>query len=228
MNAVGAVLCALLGVGVGSFVNLLIDRVPEKLPLLPFRLRWRGLSARGIAVLATTGGLFASAALRFGVDAALPAYLVFFASLVAMSVIDLEVQIIPNRIVYPTIFVSIPLLTAAAAIDGNFDRLGTALLGAVAAFGSLFLIHLVYPAGMGFGDVRLAFLLGLFLGWFGLSYVFVGMFLGFVLGAVVGVLLIAVRIRSRQDSLPFGPFLAAGAVIAVLVGEPIVRWWLRT
>lgn len=225
MNVVGPVLCGVLGLFAGLFVNLLIDRVPDRLPLLPLRLQ-RPASIRVVVVEVITAGLFAGAAVRFGLDPVLPAYLVFFASLVAMSVIDFDLQIIPNRIVYPTIFVSVPLLAAAAAVEGDFDPLLTALLGAVLAFASLFLIHIVYPAGLGFGDVRLSFILGLFLGWLGLSFVLVGIFLGFLLGAVLGLLLVALRIRSRQDAVPFGPFLAGGAVIAVLVGDPIVDWWL--
>jgi leader peptidase (prepilin peptidase)/N-methyltransferase len=79
---------------------------------------------------------------------------------------------------------------------------------------------------MGFGDVRLSFLLGLFLGWLSWGHIVTGLFLGFLLGAVVGVVLVALRLRARTDHVPFGPFLAAGAVIGVLVGGPIVRAWL--
>ena len=81
----------------------------------------------------------------------------------------------------------------------------------------------VYPAGMGFGDVRLAFVLGLFLGWLSLGHVLVGIFCGFLLGAVIGVVLVVFRIRSRKDAIPFGPFLAAGAAVTVLVGDPMVQ-----
>jgi leader peptidase (prepilin peptidase)/N-methyltransferase len=253
VSVLGPVLCGLLGVWVGVFVDLLIDRVPDKRPELPLHIRCRGcrdedekpdlapvpwllrgrrcprcqrlVTARYAVVELTAGGLFAGAAIRFGADAVLPAYLVFFAALLAMSVIDLDQRIIPNRIVYPTVFVSIPLLALAAAVDGEFDRLGTALLGAALAWAAMFALHLVYPAGMGFGDVRLSFVLGLFLGWLSLSHVLIGIFLGFLLGAVLGVLLIVVGIKSRKDAVPFGPFLAGGAVICILVGNPIVDWW---
>jgi leader peptidase (prepilin peptidase)/N-methyltransferase len=72
---------------------------------------------------------------------------------------------------------------------------------------------------MGMGDVKLALLLGLFLGWLGLGHVALGLFLGFLLGAVGGILLIALGIKTRKDPVPFAPFLAAGAVIAVLAGD---------
>lgn len=172
------------------------------------------------------GGLFAAAAARFGDDWALPAYLVFFTCLLAISVIDLEHHIIPNRIVYPTIFAAVPLLAVAAAVQNEWDRFGHALLGATLAWTSLLLIHLVSPGGMGFGDVRLSFVLGLFLGWLGLRFVLTGLFMGFLLGSVLGVSLVALRLRTRKDHIPFGPFLAAGAAVTVFAGAPINRWWL--
>jgi leader peptidase (prepilin peptidase)/N-methyltransferase len=215
----GAVLCGLLGLGIGVFVNRLIDHWCKPAERVRF-----------VIVEALTAGLFAATVFRFGdfEDAVIPAYLVFFASLVAVSVIDLELRIIPNRIVYPTIFAAIPLLALAAAIDGDFEPLKNALLGGVFAFAALFVIHLVSPAGMGFGDVRLSFILGLFLGWLSLQHVLVGIFLGFVLGALIGLALVVTRLRSRKDAIPFGPFLAGGAALAVFAGSPIIHWWLQT
>jgi len=212
----GAAACGLLGLAVGLFLNVVIVRAPDKLPLWPVPIRGPWL------VPLANGVLFAAGAARFGADAALPAYLVFFASLLAISVIDLKLQIIPNRIVYPTIFVSVPLLAVAAVAEHDGGRLVRALVGAAAAWAALLVIHLISPGGMGFGDVRLSFILGLFLGWLGYGHVLVGLFTGFLLGAFIGVLLVALRLRKRTDSVPFGPFLAAGAVIAVLAGDPIV------
>lgn len=267
----GAALCGLLGLWVGIFVNLLIDLVPEKRSLLPFRsvcsncahpevgdesdaeppvtaavavrrraavpwiLRGRRCPACGADVPARyaivellTAGLFAATVFRFGGDAVIPAYLVFFTSLVAVSVIDLDLRIIPNRIVYPTVFVSIPLLVIGAAANGDFESLKNALIGAACAFAALFVIHLISPAGMGFGDVRLSFVLGLFLGWLSLAHVLVGIFMGFVLGAFIGLALVLSRLRSRKDAIPFGPFLAGGAALVVFVGSPMIHWWLHT
>jgi leader peptidase (prepilin peptidase)/N-methyltransferase len=257
VTAVAAVVSGLLGLYVGTYLNLLIDRVPEKQPVGPVRpgcrrclggpdregrlalapwMRWRGrcpscgepVTFRYALVEVATAGLFAAAAVRLGLDSALPAYLVLFACLLAVSVIDLEHQIIPNRIVYPTILLSLPLLAAASLAKGDLGRLGTALIGGAIAFGALLVVHLVSPAGMGFGDVRLAFVLGLFLGWLSLGHVVLGLFLGFALGAVVGVALVVLGRRGRKDSVPFGPFLAGGAALAVLVGQPLLNWWLRT
>jgi leader peptidase (prepilin peptidase)/N-methyltransferase len=80
---------------------------------------------------------------------------------------------------------------------------------------------------MGFGDVRLSFILGLYLGWLGAGHVALGLFLGFFLGSVAGIALVIVRRRSRKEAIPFGPFLAAGAMVAVLVGTPLLRWYNR-
>lgn len=217
MTVAAAVLCGFLGLVAGLFSNRLIDQWCKP--------RER---ARFIIVELVTAGLFAATVFRFGEVAVVPAYLVFFTSLVAVSTIDLDLRIIPNRIIYPTIFASVPLLAAAAAIDDDFDSLENALIGAAAAFAALFVIHLVSPAGMGFGDVRLSFVLGLFLGWLSLSHVLVGIFLGFLLGAFIGIALVVTRVRSRKDAIPFGPFLAGGAALAVFAGSPIIDWWLHS
>jgi len=186
----------------------------------------RAPSPRYPAVQVLTAATFGAVGLRLGADWAVPAYLVLFASLLAISVIDLERNIIPNRIVYPTVFLSVPLLAVAAVAEGDLGRLGQAVVGAAAAWAALLVIHLVSPAGMGFGDVRLSFVLGLFLGWLDLRLVLIGLFLGFLLGSVLGVLLVVLRLRGRRDHIPFGPFLAAGAVLAVFFGDPLMDWWL--
>lgn len=217
------VACALAGLVAGFFVNLLVDRVPGKVPLRPLDLARPG-GGRPTVIHLVTAGLFALTAVRFGAVWVLPAYLVFFASLLAISVIDLDHHIIPNRIIYPTIFVSIPLLGLAALLESDLHRFGAALLGAALAWGALLVIHLVSPGGMGFGDVRLAFVLGLFLGWLGLAKVLTGLFLGFALGAGIGMMLIAFHLKTRKDHIPFGPFLAAGATIAIFFGGPLTNW----
>lgn len=226
MTAVVAVLCALLGVPGGMFANLLVERIPEKRRLRPFPpVHTLAASRVQVMVVVATVALFTGAGLRFGADLAVPAYLVFLLCLVSITVIDAQRQIIPNYIVYPTIFLSVPLLALAALGQGEWDRFGQAMLGATLAWLALFAIHMVSPAGMGFGDVRLAFVLGLFLGWISLSHVVTGMFLGVLLISVVGVVLAVLRLRSLQEHMAFGPFLAAGSTIAVFFGEPIIRWW---
>jgi leader peptidase (prepilin peptidase) / N-methyltransferase len=226
MTAVVAVVCALLGVPAGILANLYIERSPDKQPLrpLPSIRRLTGTTLYRLVIVATST-LFLGVALRFDAGWEVPAYLVFFTCLVAITVIDFQLQIIPNRIVYPTIFASVPLLALAALIGGDWDRFRRAVAGATLAWLALLVIHLVSPAGMGFGDVRLAFVLGLFLGWIDLSHVMTGLFLGVLLIAVVGVVLAVLRLRSLQEHIAFGPFLAAGSTIAVFAGHSIIRWW---
>lgn len=227
MKAVVTVLCALLGIPGGMLANLLVERIPEKRRLRPLpAARTMASSRLQILAIVATVALFAGVGLRFGADWVVPAYLVFFVCLVSISVIDSQRQIIPNYIVYPTIFASIPLLALAALIEGEWDRFGHAMLGATLAWLALFIIHMISPAGMGFGDVRLAFVLGLFLGWINLSHVVTGMFLGVLLISVVGIVLAVLRLRSLQEHIAFGPFLAAGSTLAVFAGEPIIRLWM--
>ncbi len=172
-----------------------------------------------------TAVLFVAAAARFGAEWALPAYLVFFASLVVVSLVDVQSRMIPTRVVGPAILLCAGLLAAAAVAQHDWSRYGTALLGAALVGGSLLAVHLVTPAGMGFGDVRLATLIGLALGWLSLGTVALGMFLAFLLAAGVGVGLRRLRGSTTDGQVPLGPYLAAGAVAAVLLGEQIIHWY---
>ena len=113
---------------------------------------------------------------------------------------------------------ALALLGLAAVADGNGWRYGRTLLGGLAFFAFLLVLNLLYPRGMGMGDVKLSFSLGLYLGWLGWGQVFLGGFLAFLLGAVVGVALIATGVKGRKDFVPFGPFLALGSVVALFAG----------
>jgi leader peptidase (prepilin peptidase) / N-methyltransferase len=117
------------------------------------------------------------------------------------------------------------LLPLGLLADDDLGAYGRGLLGGVIAFAAFFVVHLVSPRGMGFGDVKLSFTLGLALGCVGWGEVVLGLFLGFFYGALIGIVLIATRLRSRNQAVPFGPFLAAGAITALLVGLPILDWY---
>lgn len=247
--------CALLGLAVGSFLNVVVHRVPrgesvvrprsrcpscgtellarDNVPvvswlLLRGRCRSCGapISPRYPAVELATGVLFALAAARFGAAWELPAFLAFFAVLLALSAVDLELFLLPNRILYPGLLLVSTLLLAAAVLDDDWASLRDTAIGGAAAWVVFFVIHVVSPGGMGFGDVRLAGLIGVALGWLSPGHVFVGLFLAFLVATVVSLGLMALKRRGRKDKVPFGPFLAAGAVLATLVGRPLLDWYL--
>jgi leader peptidase (prepilin peptidase)/N-methyltransferase len=165
-------------------------------------------------------GAFAA---RFGDDVVLAAYAVFGLSLVAMSAVDFERQIIPNRLVYSTLAVMVPLFVVASAVDDKWGLLARAAIAGAAAFVAFLLVHLAVPRGMGFGDVRLAGVVGFATGWLGLGHAFVGFFAAFVLGALVGIGAMVVSGAGRKTRIPFGPFLAAGAVVTILWGNPVAH-----
>jgi leader peptidase (prepilin peptidase)/N-methyltransferase len=254
MHGVLVLGCGVFGLLIGSFLNVVIWRVPRKLSVVrppshcpqcetPIRpidnipvvawLALRGkcrhcgkpIPVRYPLVEAGCGVLFAAVAARFGASWALPAYLVLTAALLAISIIDLEHFIVPDRITAPLTVSALALLGLAAAADGTGWRYGRTLLGGLAFFAFLLLLNLLYPKGMGMGDVKLSFSLGLYLGWLGWGQVFLGGFLAFLLGALVGVGLIATGVKGRKDFVPFGPFLAAGTLIVVLWGAPILHWY---
>ncbi len=222
MRAALASGCAALGLALGPLLNEAIWRVPEKKSL---RLPWRERGPRPLTVPIGCAVLFAVAALRFGGSWALPPYLVLFASLLVLSMIDLAHQKLPDRITGPLFLVSIPLVAIAAFGEGDGGDLVRALLGGLAAFAFLFALNLVYPKGMGMGDVKLAPTLGLYLGLLGWGEVILGLFLAFLFGALIGVALIATGVKGRKDHVPFGPFLALGTVVAVVWGDPVLRWY---
>jgi leader peptidase (prepilin peptidase)/N-methyltransferase len=248
------VVAGVYGLVVGSFLNVVIWRVPrhesivkprshcpacdtqlatrDNIPvaswlILRGRCRYCGerISIRYPLIEILTGVLFAAVGARFAHSWALPAFLVLTAALIAISAIDLEHFIIPNRIVYPVGYISVVLLAFAALMEPDWPAFGRCLLAGLAAFTFFFVLHLVAPGGMGFGDVRLSFILGMFLGWLGWADVLGGLFAGFLYGAVIGMVLIVVGRRGRRQHIPFGPFLAAGTMTFVLFGDQLVNWW---
>lgn len=163
---------------------------------------------------------------RFGISIEVAILAAFFWVLVVLTAIDLEHKLLPNKIVYPAFVASWVALTAAALIDGDLDPLKGAAFGALIFGGFLFTVAFIAPAGMGGGDVKLAFVLGTYLGYSGgIGVTLVGMFLSFLLGGVIGVALL-MRGQGRKAQVPFGPFLAAGTVLAILWGRPILDWYL--
>ncbi len=242
--------CGLVGIIIGSFLNVVIWRIPrgesivsppsacpecgqqirpyDNIPVISWlvlrgRCRDCGnpISSRYPLVELGTGVLFAITAWRFGLSWDLPAFLYFAAIAVALAIIDLDVKRLPNVITLPSYVVAGLLLLLPAVLDGSWDTYLRAWLGAVALFIFYFLLAFIYPAGMGFGDVKLAGVIGLYLGWLGWGSLMVGAFLGFLLGALIGIAMMVGGKAGRKTAIPFGPFMLAGALIAVIWGQTL-------
>ncbi|TYP88495.1 prepilin peptidase [Blastococcus xanthinilyticus] len=162
-----------------------------------------------------TAALFALVALRFGAAAELPAFLVVAAAGVLLTVIDLRHRLLPNRVVLPALGVTAVLLALAAVVDGSAAALLRAGLGGAALFGGYLVLALINPRGLGMGDVKLAALLGIPLGWLGWQVLLLGAVAGFVVQAVLALLLLAGRRIDLEAELPFGPAMLLGAALAV-------------
>ncbi|WP_377010183.1 prepilin peptidase [Cryobacterium melibiosiphilum] len=140
--------------------------------------------------------------------------------------IDIDTHTLPNVIVLPAYIVGGVLLAASALALGEPQRLLGALIGGAALFALYLLLALIYPGGMGLGDVKLAGVLGLYLGWLGWGELFVGAFGAFLLGGLFGVILLAFRKAGRKSSIPFGPWMLAGAWVGIFAGDVLASGYL--
>jgi leader peptidase (prepilin peptidase)/N-methyltransferase len=233
------------GLAVGSFLNVVASRLPlhrspaagrsacmscdapirayDNLPLVSYAiLRGRcrdcgePIPVRYPIVEALTAALVVACILRFGftADALVAAF--FCAVLVVISAIDIEQRIVPNKIVLPATAI---VLVAQTLLHPSLEWLIAALCAAL----FLFLPALVYPAGLGMGDVKLALLLGAMLG----AEVAVAMAIGLLAAVVPSVVLLAMKgSAARKMALPFAPFLALGGLVALFTGEPLLDWYL--
>lgn len=172
---------------------------------------------------AGTGAIAASAVLafsimvvRFGLSPALPAYGYLAVAGAVLAVTDARQRRLPDRLTLPSYPVALALLGLAALLlpGGGRPFLG-ALLGLGIALGLFLLQAVIYPDGLGWGDVKLAGILGLYLGWLGLPALVAGLFLGYLLAGAAGLALIAAGRASRKTQLPFGPFLLAGTLATI-------------
>jgi leader peptidase (prepilin peptidase)/N-methyltransferase len=189
---------------------------------------WDPPSRVRTAVIVANAVLWALAANKFARGWVLLPYLVVFSVLLAVSVVDLRLYRIPDRFVFPALGTTAVLVVIASFVvlpsaSDAFSALRFALAGLVAYFGILFVAHLLYPAGMGMGDVKLALLMGLTLGWLATSYgsaiylVLIALIIGSVLGIVFGLVWRVVQRTGRQ--FPFGPALAVSFIYVVLTFE---------
>jgi leader peptidase (prepilin peptidase) / N-methyltransferase len=244
------VLAGLFGAIFGSFLNVVAYRLPRgeslsrprsrcpgcETPIRPYDnvpvLSWlllRGrcrdcrtpISARYPLVEAGTGALCALVVFAMGPDEDALLGLALVLLLVPVTLIDLDHRIIPNRLMLIG-----TILAPALVLLSRPDALVEHLLAAVAAGGFFLVAVLAYPRGMGMGDVKLAFVLGLFLG----RDVGPALFVALIAGTLVGAAVIARKgaAEGRKTAVPFGPFLAVGAIVALFAGDAMVEWYLGT
>ncbi len=246
----------IFGLIIGSFLNVVIWRVPrgenlnhpgshcprcghrirpwDNVPVISWLLlrgRCRdcqaSISARYPLVELATASAFAVAGLLVGPSILLLPLLWFIAAAIALFMIDLDVRKLPNAIVLSSWVVVGAGLVLTAAVQDQWGDLWRAGAGAALMGGCYLLIAVLFPAGMGMGDVKLAVLLGMVLGWFGWAEVLVGFFAGFVLGAIWGLLLMAFAGAGRKTAIPFGPFMILGALVAVIWGPLLASWYSK-
>jgi leader peptidase (prepilin peptidase)/N-methyltransferase len=264
------VVLGLFGSLIGSFLNVVVFRVPagrsivsppsacgscgarirgyDNIPVISW-LVLRGhcrdcgasISPRYPLVELGTGLVFSGitvwALARWGTPVALDshavasllvtvAFLYLGAISIALALIDLDVHRLPNSIVLPAYLVGGLLLAAAGILSGDPAALVRAAVGGAAMFLLYLALALAYPGGMGFGDVKLAGVLGLFLGFLGGGELVVGAFAAFVLGGLFSVVLLLARKASRRSGIPFGPWMLAGAWVGVVAGGAIAAGYL--
>jgi leader peptidase (prepilin peptidase)/N-methyltransferase len=247
------IVVGVLGLAIGSFLNVVIYRVPageslirpgshcphcaheirnrHNIPVLGWLLL-RGkcadcrapISVRYPIVEALTAALFVAVAAKFGFSWELPAYLYLAAVSIALAAIDLDTMRLPDVIVLPSYSVALVLLIPAMIAEHSWDAGIRGLIAAAVLYAFYFVLAVVHP-GMGFGDVKLALLLGLYLGWLGWSSLAVGAFAGFLLGGIVGAALLIGKRANRKTRIPFGPYMLAGTFLAVFAAAPIAHWY---
>ena len=227
MNATRFVVCLIASIPAGWFAGALYERIPSRRALwLPFP----GYHPSGVnlTMQVCITALFALGAVLLPdvSPLVLAAYLVFFLVSVVLALIDIDTLRLPDAIVGGALVVSIPLIALGSLATRDPEQLQYALLGGLCYFGFLLIVHLIIGnRGIGFGDVKLSALLGLFIGWLATSggavvaYVMYAALAGFLVGSAAGIVLVAVRGRSR--SYPMGPFLIGGALLVVAFSAPL-------
>jgi leader peptidase (prepilin peptidase)/N-methyltransferase len=142
-----------------------------------------------------------------------------------LAIIDLDVKRLPDALTLPSYAVGVVLLGLGSLSEPH--QLLRAVLGAAAMFGLYFALCFAYPAGMGFGDVKLSGVLGLYTAWLGWDVWTVGLFLGFLLGGVFGIAVVLAKQGGRKTALPFGPFMILGVFVAIFAGQQLADGYLR-
>jgi len=217
---------ALLGIGAigvcaGVVVNVVLRHMFRTLGRVHFS--WR----RHLAVQLLTPILFVAATLRFGMTLELPAYLYLVCIAELLAMIDFEARRLPDAIILPSYVLSVLMLMPAGAAGGDWGPAQRALAGLAAFTAMFFSMALAYPHAVSFGDVKLAGLFGIYLGWLGWDTLLIGVLGSFAFVGFGGTALTAVR-RGRVHAVPIAPCLISSAVLALFVSVPISTWYAST
>lgn len=197
----------------GGALGVPLVTIAERMLRIPRRFSWR---VRAVAMVAS-GALVALVFWKFGRGWETPAYLYLALTAVVLSIVDLAEKRLPNALVYPSMVVMPVLLTLAAAATGNWQSLLGAFVGGAALFVFYFLLALISPGGIGMGDVKLALVIGLALGYLGWTPFLGGAVGAFIIGSVFSIVALALRRVTLRGSLPFGPSMLAGAFLGVIL-----------
>lgn len=246
------ILIFILGLIVGSFINVCIYRIPrnesiiypashctkcrnnispkDNIPLLSYILlkgRCRNCKSK-IAIQYPvveflTGLIYLIIYLTYGLSFQASIYLILSSALIIIAFIDLNEQIVPDVISLPGIVIGFIISFLVPYISFINSALGVFVGGGIILIIGLAGSVIFKKEAMGGGDVKLAAMIGAFLGW---RYIIISLFLGFFLGALAGIILILSKIKSRDDVVPFGPFIVLGSFITLLWGEQIISWYI--
>ena len=246
------VLIFILGLIVGSFSNVCIYRIPknesiiypashcpkcrsnispkDNIPLLSYILlkgRCRNckskISIQYPIVELLTGLIYLIIYLIYGLSIQTLIYIILSSALIIIAFIDLNEEIVPDVISLPGIVIGFIISFFVPYISFVNSALGVLVGGGIILIIGLVGSVIFKKEAMGGGDVKLAAMIGAFLGW---RYIIILLFLGFFLGALAGIFLIASKIKSREDAVPFGPFIVLGSFITLLWGEKIISWYI--
>jgi leader peptidase (prepilin peptidase) / N-methyltransferase len=247
------VIFTLLGLVIASFLNVCIDRLPaggsivnppshcdacgkhvaykDLIPIYSY-LRLYGkcrychahISVRVLWVEIGTGVLFAFLFWRFGLSVQFGITAFYSCIFIVLLVIDLEHSLLLNKIVYPSMIATLLINLAISVTRPEWRLLLNSVIAGAIGFGIFFLIVIISRGGMGWGDVKMAGLIGLVTG---LPQVFVAILIGIFLGGITAIVLLVFKIRKRKQAIPFGPFLAIGAMVSLAYGQVILDWYLN-
>lgn len=218
----------------GALVGLFVPRAAYRLSVPPGD-GWRAETPEGAALtswvglaggygprtsgtVVTTALVCAALALTTGARPELGVWMLLAPFGVLLAVVDFTVHRLPDVLTLPLAGSALALLGGAALLPEHGGSWLTALYGALALAGAYFLLFLINPNGMGFGDVKLALCLGVVLGWYGWGVLLLGTFAGFLLASLYGVGLVIARRAGRKTAIPFGPFLIGGAFVGLMIG----------